>query len=135
MGMPSRPQVFRAHGQRSIQQHKVEAEANRGSARERGYGARWDRASAGFKLAHPLCLGCEAIGRVVPATVTDHVEPHKGDMTKFWNAKRWQSCCAWHHDVVKQMLERRYASDEINLDDLWLNSALATRLTLELLPG
>ena len=25
---------------------------------------------------HPLCLGCEAIGRVSATDVTDHVEPH-----------------------------------------------------------
>jgi 5-methylcytosine-specific restriction endonuclease McrA len=135
MGMPSRPQVFRAHGQRSTVQVHADSEANRGSARERGYGPRWDRASAGFKLAHPLCLGCEAIGRIMPTTVTDHVEPHKGDMAKFWNATRWQPACGWHHDTVKQSLERRYAAGEITLDDLWLNSAAAVRLTLELLPA
>jgi 5-methylcytosine-specific restriction protein A len=129
--MPSRPQVFRAHGQRSTAEVKQAAEANRGSARERGYGARWDRASAGFKLKHPLCAGCEAIGRVVPTVVTDHVEPHKGDQSKFWNARAWQPACRWHHDVIKQILERRYAAGEIGLDDLWLTSAIAIRLTLE----
>jgi hypothetical protein len=35
--MPSRPQVFRAHGQRSTEQVRADSEANRGSARERGY--------------------------------------------------------------------------------------------------
>lgn len=135
MGMPSRPQVFRAHGQRSTSQIRIDSEASRGSARERGYGARWDRASAGFKQAHPLCMGCEAIGRVVPVNVTDHVEPHKGDMVRFWDARRWQPACSWHHDTVKQILERRYAAGEIHLDDLWLNSALAVRLTLEMLPS
>jgi 5-methylcytosine-specific restriction protein A len=133
MGMASRPQVFRAHGQRSVQQHHAAAELNRGSARQRGYGARWDRTSAAFKLTHPLCLGCDAIGRVVATEVTDHVEPHKGDQSKFWNAKRWQPACRWHHDVVKQALERRYAACEIKLDDLWLNSQVAVRLTLQLL--
>jgi hypothetical protein len=65
--------------------------------------------------------------------VTDHVEPHKGDMIKFWNAKRWQPACCWHHDVVKQKLEQMYARGEISVDDLWLNSAVAIRLTLELM--
>ena len=35
--MPSRPQVFRAHGQCSTEQVRADSEANRGSARERGY--------------------------------------------------------------------------------------------------
>ncbi len=112
----------------------VEYDERRGTARARGYGARWDKASIGFKRCHPLCLGCEAIGRVVPTEVTDHVEPHKGDMAKFWNAAMWQPSCQWHHDVVKQMLERRYAQGELEVADLWLNSAAAVRLTLALLP-
>jgi 5-methylcytosine-specific restriction endonuclease McrA len=131
--MPSRPKIFYAHGQRSTAQVKVDSEANRKSARERGYGPRWDRASAGFKRAHPLCLGCEAIGRYVATAVTDHVEPHKGDMAKFWNAVMWQPACKWHHDVVKQQLEQRFARNEVAVDDLRLDSAVAVRLTLELI--
>jgi len=129
--MPSRPQIFRAHGQRSTDQVRADSEANRLSARERGYGARWDRASANFKLSHPLCLGCEAIGQVVPTSVTDHVVPHKGDMVQFWNSDLWQPACRWHHDVVKQQLELRHTRNEIKLDDLWLNSVVAVRLTME----
>jgi len=132
--MPSRPQVFRAHGQRSAQQVRADSEARRGSARDRGYGSRWDRASANFKRAHPLCLGCEAIGQVVATSVTDHVEPHKGDQAKFWNVELWQPACRWHHDVVKQQLEQRYARGDVSLADLRLDGVLAVRLTLELLP-
>ncbi|WP_296741413.1 hypothetical protein [Mesorhizobium sp.] len=54
-------------------------------------------------------------------------------MIKFWNAKRWQPTCCWHHDVVKQQLERMYERGEITVDDLWLNSDVAVRLTLELM--
>ena len=131
--MPSRPQVFRAQGQRSIEEIRAEAEQRRGSARERGYGPRWDRVPAGFKLAHPVCLGCEAVGQVRATAVTDHVEPHKGDMIKFWNAEMWQPACAWHHDTVKQQLEQRYAKGELTIADLWLNSPAAIALTLDLI--
>lgn len=133
--MPSRPRLFYAHGQRTSAQVKVDSEANRGSARQRGYGARWDKASAGFKLKHPVCLGCEAIGRVTATAVTDHVIPHKGDMSVFWDARHWQPACSWHHDVVKQRLELMQARNEISVDDLWLNSKPAQRIALDLLPG
>jgi len=106
----------------------------RGSARERGYGARWDRASEGFKRSHPLCLGCEAVNRIAAVAVTDHVVPHKGDMGLFWDMTKWQPACAWHHDVVKQKLEQMFARNQISVADLWLNSAKAIELTLFLDP-
>ena len=125
---------FRAQGQRSVDEIRAEAEQRRGTARQRGYGVRWDRVSAAFKLAHPLCLGCEAVGQYKATAVTDHVEPHKGDMVKFWNAERWQPACTWHHDVIKQQLEVLFAKGQLKVDDLWLNSKAAIELTLSLLP-
>lgn len=101
------------------------SDLQRGSARDRGYDADWDRAALAHKHAHPLCLGCEAMGFVTPVAVVDHVEPHKGDPIKFWNARLWQSACEWHHRVVKARLEAMYARGEIKVDDLWLNSAVA----------
>ena len=135
--MPSRPQVFRSRPQRTRAELDVGYDAQRGTARERGYGARWDKVSAGFKRAHPLCLGCEAIGQVRATDVTDHVVPHKGDMVVFWNSEQWQPACAWHHDVIKQQLEGMFAKGKVAVADLWLNSAAAIRLTLELIdrPG
>ena len=108
----------------------VEYDARRGSARARGCTVQWDRAAAIFKRHHPLCLGCEAVGRVTATEVVDHVEPHKGDAVKFWNAAMWQPACKWHHDVIKQAQERAFAKGELVLADLWLNSAAAIRLTL-----
>lgn len=97
--------------------------------RQRGYDARWDKAAAAFKAEHPLCLGCQAIGQVKAASVVDHVEPHKGDMIKFWDAANLQPSCAWHHDVVKQALEQQYERGAIALSDLWLNSPAAIKLS------
>jgi 5-methylcytosine-specific restriction protein A len=132
--MPVCPPSFIPRSQRTIREANVEYDARRGSARERGYGARWDTASAGFKRSHPLCLGCEAVGRVTATDVTDHVEPHKGDMVKFWNAAMWQPACSWHHDVVKQKLELQFARGEISIADLWLNSTVAMQMTRHLDP-
>jgi 5-methylcytosine-specific restriction enzyme A len=97
--------------------------------RQRGYDTRWDKAAAAFKAQHPLCLGCQAIGQVKAASVVDHVEPHKGDMIKFWDASMWQTSCAWHHDVVKQALEQQYERGTLSLSDLWLNSQAAIKLS------
>jgi 5-methylcytosine-specific restriction endonuclease McrA len=104
-------------------------DARRGSARARGYDAQWDRAARLFKALRPLCLGCEAIGLIVAAEVVDHVLPHKGDMVLFWDQNRWQPCCRWHHDVVKQQLEHAYANGRAVEADLWLNSAKAIAVT------
>ena len=69
------------------------------------------------------------MGKTVPTDVVDHVEPHKGDQRKFWNTALWQPACRWHHDVIKQVLERMFASGEIAVAELWLNSATAIRLS------
>lgn len=97
--------------------------------RQRGYDTRWDKAAAAFKAEHPLCLGCQAIGQVKVATVVDHVEPHRGDMVKFWSSANFQPSCAWHHNVVKQQLENMYERGAIALSDLWLNSPAAIKLS------
>jgi 5-methylcytosine-specific restriction enzyme A len=109
-------------------------DARRGSARARGYSAEWDAASSLFKRHHPLCLGCEAVGRVTATEVTDHVKPHKGDPGRFWDAAMWQPACRWHHDVIKQSLESMFARGEIKVADLWLSSSTAIRVTMANLP-
>ena len=101
----------------------------RTSARERGYSARWDRTAALFKLQHPLCLGCSAIGLVTATEVVDHVVPHKGDADVFWDQARWQPACRWHHDVVKQLLEVMFARGAVVPADLWLDSSRAIAIT------
>ncbi len=70
----------------------------RGSANERGYTYRWQMASKAFLDHHPLCVRCEAEGRSTPATVVDHITPHRGDRNLFWDARNWQPLCKRHHD-------------------------------------
>ncbi len=48
---------------------------------------------------HPLCVHCDGEGIVEPATVVDHVTPHKGDKTLFWDSSNWQALCKRHHDI------------------------------------
>ena len=105
----------------------------RGPSSRRGYGARWRKASALYRQQHPLCLGCQAVGRVTATELVDHVEPHKGDERLFWDQDNWQPCCRWHHDKVKQRLEQMYERGEIDTEELRLDSATATRLTQQLM--
>lgn len=52
-----------------------------------------------------LCRMCEAMGRVIPATVADHIVAHKGDETLFWDGEL-QSLCQPCHDAGKARQER-----------------------------
>lgn len=132
--MPSRPRQFYARPAPSRAEQNAAVDAERGSSRERGYSAQWDRASRLFRLHNPLCKGCEAVGLVTPSEVTDHVEPHKGDQAKFWNKAMWQGACNWHHVVIKQKLEVLLAKGDLTVADMWLDSRAAIRLTLAELP-
>ena len=41
-----------------------------------------------------------------PATLVDHIIPHKGDQALFWDWRNWQSLCTPCHNRVKQRKER-----------------------------
>jgi 5-methylcytosine-specific restriction protein A len=66
---------------------------------------RWQKLRARHLASHPLCVMCEEEGRATPATICDHVEPHRGDPEKFWSGP-FQSLCAAHHNSDKQRLEK-----------------------------
>lgn len=77
----------------------------RESAAKRGYGRRWQKARAIYLGKNPLCVMCEQLGLVTPATVVDHVDPHRGRAEKFWDEGNWQSLCAPCHNQHKQRQE------------------------------
>jgi 5-methylcytosine-specific restriction enzyme A len=79
--------------------------ADKQSSTQRGYGYRWQQARLGYLQAHPLCVMCQAEGRVEAATVVDHKVPHRGDMASFWDRDNWQSLCSTHHSADKQRQE------------------------------
>lgn len=92
-----------------------QADEQRGSSTERGYGYKWQQASKGFLRRHPLCQcpGClEGEKRLLASTVVDHkIPPRLGEAQKsgdsdriaaalelFWNRDNWQAMSKPCHD-------------------------------------
>jgi 5-methylcytosine-specific restriction enzyme A len=97
--VPVKPLVHRPAGVRSAAEMKRELDRQRPSAARRGYGSRWRRARAAFLARNPLCATCQAQGRVIPATIVDHVVPHRGDQKLFWDEMNWAPSCKPCHDA------------------------------------
>ena len=70
----------------------------RGSAAERGYGADWRKSRRRFLASNPLCAACLKRGVLTPATVVDHIVPHRGAQRLFWDESNWQALCKQCHD-------------------------------------
>ena len=70
----------------------------RAGAAARGYNSRWQRLSKKYLQAHPLCVECKRTGRLTPATVVDHIVPHRGNPQLMWSEGNWQSLCKQCHD-------------------------------------
>ena len=66
--------------------------------------SRWRKLRQTQLFKEPLCAMCKAQGRITEATVVDHIEPHRGDMDKFWHGP-FQSLCKRCHDSHKQRFE------------------------------
>lgn len=86
------PELPQSHG-RKTRKHDTRENSN-----QRGYTYRWRQARERFLQKHPLCRHCENEGYLEPANVVDHITPHKGDQSLFWDQDNWQSLCKRHHD-------------------------------------
>lgn len=67
--------------------------------------ARWLKLRLVHLSSEPLCRMCKDEGRITPATVCDHVVPHKGNLALFYGGP-FQSLCKPCHDRHKQAEER-----------------------------
>jgi len=83
-----------------------EFDQRRGSARERGYNSRWEKARKTYLMRNPLCVMCHKEGRVTPATVVNHKTAHRGDQQLFWDQSNWEPLCKRHHDSDAQIIDR-----------------------------
>lgn len=75
-----------------------ERDRMRATAAERGYNSAWQKARKAYLQKHPLCVECMRYDRTTPATVVDHIIPHKGDKKLFWDRNNWQALCKPCHD-------------------------------------
>lgn len=68
---------------------------------------RWRRERLEHLREHPLCVECLPHVTAL-ATEVDHVKPHRGDETLFWDRSNWRSLCARHHGrkTRQQQVER-----------------------------
>ena len=90
---------------------------DRGTAHQRGYDAEWKKHRDQFLLEHPLCVECRRKGYVMPATVVDHIVPHKGDKDLFWDKTNWQPLCETHHNIKTASEDRGAWMPVVNKQD------------------
>jgi 5-methylcytosine-specific restriction protein A len=86
-----------AHQPKQTHGWSKEYDSKRGNRHQRGYTSKWDRASKNYLKANPLCTECYKNGKRKPATLVDHIEPHKGDQVLFWKISNWQGLCVPCH--------------------------------------
>jgi len=110
--VPSLPPLFRPphlgprkHAEARRQQ---ELARRRGTKTERGYDARWERASLRHRRAHPLCVCCKANGIIKAAELVDHIVPRVLAPSLFWDEANWQSLCQICDKRIKRRIERAY---------------------------
>lgn len=97
------PQGETCHAVAKMQkERKARFDQKRPTANQRGYNGEWAKARKQYLAAHPLCCRCGA-----PASVVDHIKPHKGNQTLFWDRFNWQPLCQPCHSGPKQAEERR----------------------------
>ncbi|MGP9437417.1 HNH endonuclease signature motif containing protein [Ewingella sp. AOP8-B2-18] len=79
-------------------EHRQQQDAQRGSRRERGYTAQWDKYRLIYLKAHPLCVHCEKKDIYTPAKIVDHIIPINGaDDVLFWPETNHQGLCMSCH--------------------------------------
>jgi 5-methylcytosine-specific restriction enzyme A len=75
----------------------------------------WVRRRRHQLLTNPLCRFCLDEGRTEPASIADHVVPHRGDINLFFLGEL-QSLCVPCHNRIKQGEESRGYRREVGLD-------------------
>lgn len=64
--------------------------------------SRWKYISRSFLAKYPICFICGE-----KATIADHIIPHRGDVTLFYDENNLQPLCKRHHDA-KTLRENDY---------------------------
>jgi len=80
-------------------QQRLQSQSRRDNAHLHLYSTEWKKIRARKLREDPLCAECEKQGRLVLATVCDHIVPHKGDLTLFYDYDNLQGLCTRCHAV------------------------------------
>lgn len=75
------------------------------SSTQRGYGYKWQQLRKAVLMEQPLCVFCQAEGRVTAACVVDHIVPHRGNPALQYDRTNLQPLCAHCHNSKKQKME------------------------------
>lgn len=75
--------------------------------------ANWQRIRRTQLSREPLCRFCKKKGIVTPGSTVDHIQPHRGDINKFFSGP-FQTLCKECHSSAKQRLEK---SGEFGCDE------------------
>lgn len=83
---------------------------DRTNAYQKLYNRRWATSAKAYRQEHPYCVLCSLSRRYKPSTLVDHIIPHEGDLTLFWDVENWQALCGPCHQVKTriEMTGRRY---------------------------
>lgn len=86
----------------SLPHHAEYREKTQGLYNTRG----WARLRAAQLRREPHCRICASVNQFTPATVADHIVPHRGTRSLFFDPANLQSLCKRCHDSVKASHER-----------------------------
>ena len=99
--------AFEGHVKRRWSDRSAEAQAYRHLYKT----TEWKSLRAWRLRTEPLCRSCKEQGRITPATVCDHIKPHRGDTRLFFDPSNTQSLCDQEpyrcHSSGKQKQETR----------------------------
>lgn len=118
--MPQRPRTpcknrpcpnLAPYGSKYCDEHKHLQVLEAKSTKEKGYTSKWNKERLRFLKVHPLCVRCQADGKLTKATVVDHITPHRGDQELFWNQSNWQALCKSCHDRKTKTEDRLVVYD------------------------
>jgi len=68
--------------------------------------AQWKRIREEQLRKHPMCQCPHCMGHGLVANLVDHIEPHHGDMRRFFDKRNLQSMSKGCHDRYKQSQEK-----------------------------
>ena len=89
--MPMAPKTVRSRGAMPARPRDMGSRSRPGG--EWLHSTRWRKCRGLFLAVHPLCIDCEAAGRLMVATDVDHIIPHRGDYELFWDESNWAARC------------------------------------------